>query len=111
MYYTHMVAPLMATLVVEAEWPCWQLLVRMVAQLEASCWACHAMHKVVALASSLRQPLSCPAFAVLCCGFLTSLCPGPLVTLCQCPVLRHVVASHPRALVPEIQPILHTFSP
>jgi len=24
----------------------------MVAQLEVSCWACHAMHKVVALASS-----------------------------------------------------------
>jgi len=32
--------------------------VGMVAQLEASCWACHAMHKVVALASSLRQPLA-----------------------------------------------------
>jgi len=28
-----------------------------VAQLEVSYWACHAMHKVVALASSLRPPL------------------------------------------------------
>jgi len=30
-----------------------------VAQLEVSCWACHAMHKVVALASSSRPPLAC----------------------------------------------------
>ena len=30
----------------------------MVVQLEASCWVCHAMHKVVDLASSLRQPLT-----------------------------------------------------
>jgi len=32
--------------------------VGMVAQLEVSCWACHAMHKVVALASSSRPPLA-----------------------------------------------------
>ena len=31
----------------------------MVAQLEVSCWACHAMHKVVALASSSRSPMAC----------------------------------------------------
>jgi len=37
--------------------------------------------------------LSCPAFAVPCCGFVTSLCPGPLVAWCQFPVLRHVIAS------------------
>jgi len=54
-----MATPPVATLVVEAEWPRWLLSVGMVAQLEASCWACHAMHKLVAaLASSLRQPLA-----------------------------------------------------
>jgi len=47
-----------ATLVVETEWPRWPVSVGMVVQLEASCWACHAMHKIVALASSLRQPLA-----------------------------------------------------
>jgi len=44
-----MATPPVATLVVEAEWPRWPLSVGMVAQLEASCWACHTMHKVVAL--------------------------------------------------------------
>jgi len=52
-----MASPLAATLVVEAEWPRRPVSVGMVAQLETSCWACHAMHKVVGLASSLRQPL------------------------------------------------------
>jgi len=47
-----MATPPAATLVVEAEWPRLPLSVGMVAQLEVSCWACHAMHKVVALASS-----------------------------------------------------------
>jgi len=41
-----------ATLVVEAEWPRRLVSVGMVAQFEVSCWVCHAMHKVVALASS-----------------------------------------------------------
>jgi len=53
-----MTTPPAATLVVEAEWPRLLVSVGMVAQLEASCWACHAMHKVVALASSLWQPLA-----------------------------------------------------
>jgi len=53
-----MATPPAATLVVEAEWPRRPVSVGMVAQLEASCWACHAMHKVVALASSLQQPLA-----------------------------------------------------
>jgi len=54
-----MATPPEATLVVEAEWPRWPLSVGMVAPLEASCWVCHAMHKVVALASSLLQALAC----------------------------------------------------
>ena len=58
LYCTHMATPPVATLVIEAEWPRWPLSVEMVAQLEASCWACHAMHKVVVLASSLQQPLA-----------------------------------------------------
>jgi len=49
-----MASPPAATLVVEAEWPRWLVSVGMVTQLEASYWACHTMHKVVALASSLR---------------------------------------------------------
>jgi len=53
-----MATPQAATLVVEAEWLRRPVSVGMVAQLEASCWACHAMHKVVALASSLQQPLA-----------------------------------------------------
>jgi len=53
-----MATPPEATLVVEAEWLRRPVSVGMVAQLEVSCWACHAMHKVVALASSLRQPLA-----------------------------------------------------
>jgi len=53
-----MATPPVETLVVEAERPRWPLSVGMVVQLEASCWACHAMHKVVALASSLRQQLA-----------------------------------------------------
>jgi len=53
-----MATPPVATLVVEVWWPHWPLPVGMVAQLEVSCWAGHAMHKVVALASSLRQPLA-----------------------------------------------------
>jgi len=53
-----MASPPEATLVVEAEWPRRLVSVGMVAQLEASWWACHAMHKVVALASSLWQPLA-----------------------------------------------------
>jgi len=55
---TRMATPQAATLVVEAEWLRRPVSVGMVAQLEASCWACHAMHKVVALASSLQQPLA-----------------------------------------------------
>jgi len=100
LYCTHMVMSLVATLVAEAEWPCLRLSLGMVAELEVSCWACHVMHKVVALTSSLRQSLtcwrisavlsvclellllSCLAFAVLCCGFVTSLCPGLLVAWC-----------------------------
>jgi len=50
--------PPAATLVFEVEFPLQPVSVGMVAQLEASCWASHAMHKVVALASSLRQPLA-----------------------------------------------------
>jgi len=32
--------------------------VGMVAQLEVSCWSCHAMHKVFALTSSSQPPLA-----------------------------------------------------
>jgi len=53
-----MATPPVATLVVETEWPRWPLAVGMVAQLEASCLACHTMHKVIALASFLRQALT-----------------------------------------------------
>jgi len=53
-----MATPPAAKLVVEAEWPRWPVSVGMVTQLEVSCWACHAMHKVVALASSSRPPLA-----------------------------------------------------
>jgi len=53
-----MATPPVATLVVEAEWPRRPVSVGTVVQLGASCWACHAMHKIVALASSLRQPLA-----------------------------------------------------
>jgi len=49
-----MIRPPAATLVVEAEWPRRQVSVGMVAQFEVSFWACHAMNKVVALASSYR---------------------------------------------------------
>jgi len=54
-----MATPPAATLVVEAEWPRQPVSVGMVAQLEVSCWACHTMHKFVALASSYQQPLAC----------------------------------------------------
>jgi len=53
-----MATPPAATLLVEAEWPRRPVSVGMVAQLEVSWWACHAMHKVVAIASSSRQPLA-----------------------------------------------------
>jgi len=53
-----MASSLAATLVVVAGWPRRPESVGMVAQLETSRWACHAMHKVVALASSLRQLLA-----------------------------------------------------
>ena len=58
--------------------------------------------RCTAVAAHWRQSLlwlllSCPAFVVLCCGSVMSLCPGQFVTLCLCPVLRHVVASCPRA--------------
>jgi len=52
LYCTRMATPPAATLVVEAEWPHRPVSVGMVAQLEVSCWTCHAMHKLVALASS-----------------------------------------------------------
>ena len=47
-----MATPPAATLVVETEWPRRPVSVGMVAQLEVSFWACHPMHKVVALAPS-----------------------------------------------------------
>jgi len=53
-----MATPPEATLVFVAECPRQPVSVAMVAQLEVSCWACHAMHKVVALASSFQQPLA-----------------------------------------------------
>ena len=58
LYCTRMATPPVATLVVEADWPRCSVSVGMVAQLEASCWACHAMHKVVAPASSFWQSLA-----------------------------------------------------
>jgi len=53
-----MATPPAATLEFEAECPRQPVSMGMVAQLEDSCWACHAIHKVVVLASSLRQPLA-----------------------------------------------------
>jgi len=53
-----MATPPAAKLVVEAEWPRRPVSVGMVAQFEVSCWACHALQKVVALASSSRPPLA-----------------------------------------------------
>jgi len=53
-----MATPPATKLVVEAEWPRRPVSVGMVAQREVSCWAFHAMHKVVALASSSRPPLA-----------------------------------------------------
>jgi len=53
-----MTTPPAAKLVVEDEWPRRLVSVGMVAQLEVSCWACHAIHKAVALASSSRAPLA-----------------------------------------------------
>jgi len=53
-----MATPPAAKLQVEAEWPPRPVSVGMVAQLEVSCWACHVMHKVVALASSSRPLLA-----------------------------------------------------
>jgi len=53
-----MATPPAATLVVEVEWPRQPVSVGMVAQLEVSYWACHAMHKVVALASTSRLSLT-----------------------------------------------------
>jgi len=53
-----MATPPAATLVVEAEWPRRPVSVGMVAQFDVSFWACHAMHKVVALAFSWRPSLA-----------------------------------------------------
>jgi len=64
-----MATPPAATLVVEAEWPRRPVSVGMVAQLEVSRWACYAMHKVVALASSLWQPLQLKDFSSVECVY------------------------------------------
>jgi len=59
LYCTRMATPPAAKLVVETEWSCRPVSVGMVSHLEVSYWACHAMHKVVALTSSSRPPLAC----------------------------------------------------
>ena len=53
-----MATPPATKLVVEVEWSRRPVSVGMVAQVEVSSWACHTMHKVVALASSSRPPLA-----------------------------------------------------
>ena len=74
----------------------------MVAQLEVSCWACHAMHKVVALASSSRPACSrhWPVGGFQQCGVcvLTSCCSLSVVRLCF--VLRAgLLVSFPERMV------------
>ena len=70
----------------------------MVAQLEVSCWACHAMHKVVALASSWRPHWPVGGFQQCGVCVLTSCCSLSVVRLCF--VLRAgLLVSFPERMV------------